>query len=50
MMRLPIISLPSVRGGTVHFQVVGFENRQDRYVLFTRVDHVYDLVFRLCLF
>ena len=36
--------------GTVHFHVVGFENRQDRYVLFTRVDHVYDLVFCLCLF
>ena len=36
--------------GTVHFQVVGFENRQDRYVLFARVDQVYDLVFCLCLF
>ena len=36
--------------GAIHFQVVRFENRQNRYVLFTRVDQVYDLVFRLCLF
>lgn len=32
--------------GAIHFQVVRFENRQNRYVLFTRVDQVYDLVFQ----
>ena len=36
--------------GAIHFQVVRFENRQNRYVLFTRVDQVYDLGFLLCLF